>query len=137
MHRTLVASASLALLLPSCGPAAGGACDLSGFLAVQHAHANRAEVTLCGNVVRIRPERRTRSGAHRSFDVDVGHNDVVEIDANVDVMGTFPVRTGDAAVVHGEYYVDPNGREGVHWVHHAVSGRHPAGYVTLNGHRYE
>ncbi len=58
-----------------------GACDNSGFLAAQHAHVNHAEVTFCGTVVRLRPAKHTRSGWHRYVYVDVGHNNVVEIDA--------------------------------------------------------
>lgn len=119
-------------------PALGqnGACNNAGFLAVQHAHANRAEVTLCGTVVRLRPARHTRSGWHRYIYVDVGHDDAIEIDANLDVMGNFPVTVGERAVVMGEYYYDEDGREGVHWTHRTNYGSHPPGYLTLDGTTY-
>jgi uncharacterized protein YdeI (BOF family) len=113
------------------------ACNNAGFLAVQHAHVNHAEVTFCGTVVKVRGPRRTRSGVHRYVFVDVGHNNPIEIDANVDEMGAFPVSVGDAAVVRGEYYYDDNGREGVHWTHHTDRGSHPAGYLILNGTTYQ
>jgi hypothetical protein len=112
------------------------ACNNAGFLAVQHAHANRAEVTFCGTVVRLRPARHTRSGWHRYIFVDVGHDDRIEIDANLDEMGNFPVTVGEHAVVRGEYYYDANGREGVHWTHHTGRGTHPPGYLILNGTTY-
>lgn len=112
-------------------------CDLSGFLATQHAHANRAEVTLCGTVERVRAPRRTRSGVHQTFLVDVGHNDRIEIDANLDMLGPIPVRNGESAVVRGEYYYDPDGREGIHWTHHTDHGSHPPGYLILDGTRYQ
>jgi hypothetical protein len=108
-------------------------CDPASFPAGQRAHAQRAEVTLCGTVVRVRPAHRSRSGWHRSFEVDVGGGDDIDIDANLDVMGDFPVRAGERAVVRGEYYEDSDGREGVHWTHRTDRGSHPAGYVILDG----
>lgn len=117
--------------------AAAPACDLSNFFAVQHAHVNRAEVTLCGTVSRVRAARETRSGRHRTFYVDVGHGDRVEIDANLDVLGDVPIAPGESAVVRGEYYYDRNGREGVHWTHRTARGTHPPGYLILNGVRYQ
>jgi hypothetical protein len=133
-----VAAFALALCACHTGAAASDSapCDLSGFLAVQHAHVNHAEVTFCGTVVRLRPARHTRSGWHRYIYVDVGHGDRIEIDANLDVMGNFPVHTGERAEVRGEYYYDPNGREGVHWTHHTDYGSHPPGYLTLDGTTY-
>jgi hypothetical protein len=123
----------------SAPPAAdtGGSCNLSGFLAAQHAHVNHAEVTLCGTVERVRAPRRTRSGTHRVFYVDVGGGDDIAIDANLDVMGLFPVRPGEATTIRGEYYYDQDGREGVHWTHHTSHGPHPPGYVILEGRRYD
>jgi hypothetical protein len=115
-----------------------GACNNAGFLATQHAHANHAEVTFCGIVVRLRPARHTRSGWHRYIyvDVDVGHHDSIEIDANLDEMGDFPVTLGEHAVVRGEYFYDEDGREGVHWTHRTDRGMHPPGYLILNGTTY-
>ncbi len=117
------------------GSAAG--CNLANFLAVQHAHVNHAEVTLCGTVERVRAPRRSRNGVHRVFIVDVGHGDTIAIDANLDVMGNFPIHTGEATTIRGEYYYDNDGREGVHWTHHTGRGPHPAGYVILDGTRYD
>ena len=135
-------SALAALLVALSAPGASrasadeAACNNAGFLAAQHAHANHAEVTFCGTVVRVRPARHTRSGWHRYIYVDVGHDDRIEIDANLDEMGNFPVAVGDRAVAMGEYYYDQDGREGVHWTHHTDRGSHPPGYLTLNGTTY-
>lgn len=115
----------------------GAPCNNAGFLAVQHAHANHAEVTFCGTVVRLRPAKHTRSGWHRYIYVDVGHGDRIEIDANLDEMGNVPVAVGERAVVRGEYYYDEDGREGVHWTHHTDRGSHPSGYLILNGTTYQ
>jgi hypothetical protein len=113
-----------------------GACNNAGFLAAQYAHVNHAEVTFCGTVVRLRAAKHTRSGWHRYIYVDAGNHDSIEIDANLDEMGNFPVKVGDQAVVRGEYYYDPDGREGVHWTHHTDRGSHPPGYLILNGTTY-
>jgi len=121
---------------PNAAAGQPAACDNSGFLAAQHAHANHAEVTFCGTVVRLRAPKHTRSGWHRSIYVDVGHHDVIEIDANLDAMGNFPVTDGEQAVVRGEYYYDEDGREGVHWTHRTDRGSHPPGYLILNGSTY-
>jgi hypothetical protein len=120
------------------GPAAAddAACNNAGFLATQHAHANHAEVTFCGTVVRLRPAKHTRSGWHRYIYVDVGHNNAIEIDANLDEMRNFPVTVGEHAIVRGEYYYDGGSREGVHWTHHTGRGGHPPGYLILNGTTY-
>jgi hypothetical protein len=122
--------------LVACAPAPVASCDDAGFLADQRARVGHAEVTICGTVVRVREARRTRSGLHRSFFVDVGGGDRIEIDANLDVMGNFPVSDGETAVVHGEYYDDPDGREGIDWTHHTDRGAHPPGFVNLNGTTY-
>lgn len=93
-------------------------------------------MTFCGTVVRLRPASHTRSGWHRYIFVDVGHDNRIEIDANLDRMGNFPVTVGEHAEVRGEYYYDSNGREGVHWTHHTDRGGHPPGYLILNGTTY-
>lgn len=136
--RSLAQFALLAAGLAGCAGTGGdaGSCNNAGFLAAQRAHAERAEVTFCGVVVRVRRPQRTRSGVHRYIYVDAGNSDVIEIDANLDEMGNFPVKTGEQAVVRGEYYDDPDGREGVHWTHHTDRGPHPPGYLILDGTTY-
>ncbi|GAC1418813.1 MAG: hypothetical protein NVSMB5_10460 [Candidatus Velthaea sp.] len=114
---------------------ANGGCDLKTFLAVQQAHANHAEVTLCGKVTRVRPIILSASGSHRIFSVGVAEGDEIEISSNVDIMDNFPIKEGDYTVVRGEYYYDGPGREGVHYTHRA-SGRHPSGFVTIEGKTY-
>lgn len=127
------------LAWPACsGPAAKSQpCDPQGFRAVQIARASRSEVTVCGTVVTVGRIRRSRSGTHRTFFVDAGAGHRVEVDANLDIMGDLPVRRGERAIVHGEYYADAGGRDGVHWTHRTLHGTHPPGYVVLDGTTYE
>ncbi len=142
--RALAAGLLAALLAAACTPganstaanAAAARCDPAAFRAVQQARANRTEVTVCGTVVRVVRLRRSRTGTHRIFYVDVGGNDRVQIDANVDIMGNFPIRPGEPAVIRGEYYADPSGRDGIHWTHRTDRGGHPPGYVILGGVTY-
>jgi len=116
---------------------AAAACDNSALLRAHSTHATNVEVTICGPVTRVLPERRTRSGRHEYFYVEVAPRDDVEIIANVDVMGDVPVHTGEQARVRGRYFHDPNGREGIDWTHHATPGsRWPSGYITLDGATY-
>lgn len=132
----MLATACTSATTSSAANAGTASCDLADFRAVQQARANRTEVTLCGTVVRVVRLRRSRSGTHRIFYVDVGGDDRVQIDANVDIMGNFPIRPGEPAVVRGEYYADPSGRDGVHWTHRTDRGSHPPGYVILDGVTY-
>ncbi len=139
MRSSLAQFAALAFALGGCAGARGddaAACNNAGFLAAQHAHVNHAEVDFCGTVVRLRPAKHTHSGWHRYIYVDTGHGNVIEIDANLDEMGNFPISTGEQATVRGEYYYDPDGHEGVHWTHHTDRGSHPPGYLILNGTTY-
>ncbi len=96
------------------------------------ARVSRVEVTVCGPVLRVMRIRRTRSGAHRIFLIAAA-SAPVRIDANVDIMGDFPIRSGEPAVVRGEYYYDGPGRDGVHWTHRTNRGPHPPGFVQLDG----
>ncbi len=71
------------------------------------------------------------------FRIDSGAGDRVEIDANLAVMGDVPIRRGESAIVHGEYYYDASGRSGIHWTHRTLRGTHPPGYIMLDGRLYQ
>ncbi len=74
----------------------------------------------------MRAPRRTRSGLHQYFFVAVRGARPVEVVANTDEMGgPFPVRAGRARVVHGRYYKDPDGHEGIDWTHRGTSRSWP------------
>jgi hypothetical protein len=130
-----VVAGALAVLVVACTPAATP-CDPAAFHAIRLARAAHQEVTICGRVLGVGRIHRSRSGLHRAFTVDVGDREAVEVDANLDVMGIFPIRRGEAAVIRGEYYADPRGRDGLHWTHRTDRGFHPPGFVTLDGVTY-
>jgi hypothetical protein len=76
-----------------------------------------AEVTVCGTVTSVPPEAVTRTGTHKYFVIQVAPGDTIEIVDNADITGEFTVNPGDYATVHGRYYRDPNGTEGIDWTH--------------------
>lgn len=113
------------------------ACDNAGFLALQAEHpGGYREVTVCGNVAQVLPEKTTATGRHKYFFVTVdAAGDTIEIVTNVDVTGEFDVRVGGLANVHGRYYRDAIGSQGIDWTHHnsADSTWPYPGYVQLDG----
>ncbi|MDE2571577.1 MAG: DUF3465 domain-containing protein [bacterium] len=145
----LIAFALLSIALAGCSGKGGStdtaqaratgtaACDNAALLRAQSARRTDLEVTFCGPVSAVRRERVTRSGRHKYFYVRVAPGDEIEVIANVDVMGEFPVHLGDQAQVRGRYFHDSDGRQGVDWTHHdTVGSRWPPGYVILNGVTY-
>lgn len=113
------------------------ACDNAGFLALQAEHpSGYREVTVCGNVAQVLPEKTTASGKHKYFFVTLdAAGDTIEIVTNVDVTGEFDVRVGGLANIHGRYYRDAIGSQGIDWTHHNNAGAawpYP-GYVQLDG----
>ncbi len=73
---------------------------------------------------------------HEAFRVqsDDGHS--LEVVDNVLLAPRVPVAPGDHVFVQGELV--PRGTHGplVHWTHHDPNGRHPDGYIELDGRRY-
>ena len=131
------APASATPLPVSSGYPTRAACDNAGFLALQADHApGYHEVTVCGNVAQVLPERTTASGRHKYFFITVDPaGDTIEIVTNVEVTGEFDVRVGALANVHGRYYRDSIGTQGIDWTHHNAPGAswpYP-GYVQLDG----
>ncbi len=86
--------------------------------------------------MRVNRLRRSHGGVHRVFIVDAGPAGPIAIDANVGIMGDFPIRHGETTIVRGEYYSDGPGRDGVHWTHRTDRGTHPPGFVELDGVTY-
>ena len=121
------------------GFATRAACDNGGFLALQAEHAaGNHEVTVCGNVAQVLPERTTASGRHKYFFITVDPaGDTIEIVTNVEITGEFDVKVGALANVHGRYYRDSIGTQGIDWTHHndAGAGWPYPGYVQLDGGR--
>lgn len=127
-----IALAAAALTLASC---AGGAQSVQSALSVCAANGNaHAEVYIPGAVVtRVLGERESRSGAHEGFVVRAGQRSFT-IEDNVDITGPIPLRRGDVVSLLGQLECDDYV---IHWTHHDPRGRHPSGYVKVNGRLYE
>jgi hypothetical protein len=127
---------------PSARPVAAGfatpaACDNAGFIALQAQPGDGyREVTVCGNVVQVLPEKITATGRHKYFSIalDAG-GDTIEIATDVEITGEFDVRVGALANVHGRYHRDSIGSQRIDWTNHIVAPSEWAypGYVQLDG----
>lgn len=123
------------------------ACDDARFLSDVEAaesttgrHPDRVE-HVCGRVIAVSTAKRTRSGWHGYFYVDVGHGVSIRIVSDLDRM-TAPswpwVAKGDQADVLGRYYYDSPRSQGIDWTHHGTGRNWPVeGYVIVNGTRYQ
>lgn len=144
----LLLAALLAPAAASAQAAMPAACDDAKFLADQQGFeqvgATRTDLPehVCGKVVAVAPEaKRTRSGWHGYFYVDVGNGVSIRIVSDLDEMNApqWPwVRKGDQADVEGRYYYDSPRRQGIDWTHHGTGRKWEwPGFVTVNGTRYQ
>ncbi|GBR09062.1 DUF3465 domain-containing protein [Asaia siamensis] len=115
--------------------------DQAGFLQTGPTRVDLPE-HVCGEVVSVtQRSRRTRSGVHGYFVMQVAPGRQIRIVSDLDRMQApdWPwVRPGDPVEVVGRYYFDSARSQGIDWTHHGT-GRHWAspGYVQVNGKRYE
>jgi hypothetical protein len=93
-----------------------------------------AEVTFDATVVNDPVER----GDHEVFEVKATTGETLEVDNNTSVGQDVPVHKGDAVVIHGQLYIDPGPRYGVHCTHaHTSSGCPSPGWIEFNNNYYE
>jgi len=98
--------------------------------------ASHVEVHLTGSITRYLGTRSSASGVHEGFLVTVSSApaSVLTVEDNVNMTGFIPLRRGDAVELQGQYECN----DGViHWTHHDPAGRHIAGYVIVNGRRFQ
>jgi hypothetical protein len=96
---------------------------------------------VCGTVTAVLPAKKTESGNHGYFYVQVASGITIEIVSDLDQMNApkWPwVAVGDSAYVQGRYYYDNSDSQGIDWTHHGTSSSWPqAGYVVINGTEYQ
>lgn len=79
-----------------------------------------------------------RAGDHEDFHVRTPTGDLLEIDHNTSLAPYVPFHKGDALVIHGELYVDPGPRYGVHCTHARTSSGCPnPGWIEYRDNYYE
>ncbi len=141
--KTLVFVAALALIFwqqmrqpESAGPASPPAVASNDrIVAAARNRQSDVQVLGQGRVVRVLQDDNQGS-RHQRLIVEIEPGLTVLIAHNIDLAPRAPVRKGDLLRFFGEY--EWNERGGViHWTHHDPQGRHPDGWLELNGRRYQ
>ena len=127
-----LAVAAAILLLVACGERAT-ADDQGLHNDIVH-NSSGAEVTFDATVL----DNPVESGGHERFDVKATTGESLEIDHNTTLAAYAPIRTGDKVVIHGQLYIDPGPRVGVHCTHAATSSGCPdPGWIEFKNNYYE
>jgi Protein of unknown function (DUF3465) len=93
-----------------------------------------AEVTFDATVVSDPVE----SGGHERFQVKASTGEVLEIDHNTSLAPSVPAHAGDTLLIHGQLYIDPGPKIGVHCTHaHTSSGCPNPGWIEFAQNFYE
>ena len=123
---------AIALLLLSCG--GRESADDQGLQQDIQNNTSGAEVTFDGTVA----SDPVQSGDHERFEVKTTTGEVLEVDHNTSLAQQVPVHKGDGVVIHGQLYIDPGPRYGVHCTHaHTSSGCPGPGWIEYNNSYYE
>ena len=78
------------------------------------------------------------SGGHERFEVKLTTGEVLEIDHNTTLAPSVPIHAGDQLIIHGQLYIDPGPRIGVHCTHaHTSSGCPNPGWIEFAQNFYE
>jgi hypothetical protein len=93
-----------------------------------------AEVTFDATVL----DNPVESGGHERFDVKAPTGERLEVDHNTTLAPYVPLHTGDKVVIHGQLYIDPGPRLGVHCTHAATSSGCPSpGWIMFDTNFFE
>ena len=96
--------------------------------------SNGAEVTFDATILTEPAE----SGGHERFEVRAATGELLEVDHNTTLAQSVPAHKGDGIVIHGQLYIDPGPRYGVHCTHAATSSGCPnPGWIEYNNNYYE
>lgn len=130
--RHLALAAAVVLLLAACG-GRETADDQGLHNDVQNA-TNGAEVTFDATVT----SDPVQNGDHEVFDVKTTTGETLEVDHNTSLAQDVPLHKGDSVVIHGQLYIDPGPRYGVHCTHARTSSGCPyPGWIEYNSSYYE
>ena len=127
-----IAVAAALVLLTACG--GRDTADDKGLHNDIQSGASGAEVTFDATVM----SEPVQNGDHEVFEVQANTGEMLEIDHNISLATDAPVHKGDVVVIHGQLYIDPGPRYGVHCTHaHTSSGCPYPGWIELNSNYYE
>ncbi|HEX9098677.1 MAG TPA: DUF3465 domain-containing protein [Candidatus Dormibacteraeota bacterium] len=95
---------------------------------------NGAEVTFDATVLADPVE----SEGHERFEVKAATGEMLEVDHNTSLAPSVPIHAGDGIIIHGQLYIDPGPRFGVHCTHaHTSSGCPSPGWIEFANNYYE
>jgi hypothetical protein len=124
--------AATLLVLVACGERA--TTDDQGLHREVANSSSGAEVTFDATVL----DTPVESGGHERFHVKATTSEVLEVDHNTSLAAFVPVHAGDHVVIHGELYIDPGPRIGVHCTHATTSSGCPnPGWIRFGDNYYE
>ena len=130
--RRFAALAAAALMLAACG--GRETPDDQALHRDIQSNSNGAEVTFDATAL----SNPVQSGDHELFEVRAATGEMLEVDHNTSLAQPVPLHTGDAVVIHGQLYIDPGPRYGVHCTHaHTSSGCPNPGWIEYNNNYFE
>jgi hypothetical protein len=130
--RRLGAACAIALVLMACG--GRETPDDQGLHQDIVNSTNGAEVTFDATVLNDPVE----SGGHERFQVKTSTGEVLEIDHNTSLATSVPAHAGDTLIIHGQLYIDPGPKVGVHCTHaHTSSGCPNPGWIEFGQNFFE
>jgi len=78
------------------------------------------------------------SGDHEVFEVTARTGETLQVDHNTSLAPWVPAHHGESVIIHGQLYIDPGPRYGVHCTHAHTSGGCPdPGWIEYGGNYYE
>jgi hypothetical protein len=112
--------------------------DVIGNDAIEQAFkAKKSDVQVSGRGIVTKLLKADNKGArHQKFLVRINPQQVLLFAHNVDLAPEVPLQIGDEISFHGEYVYNPKGGV-IHWTHHAPRNDHEAGWIVLNGKKYQ
>jgi hypothetical protein len=130
--RRIAFALALLVALAACG--GRETADDNGFHQDVVNGTNGAEVTFDATVV----SDPVQSGDHEHIQVKASTGETLEIDHNTSLAPSVPVHAGDILVIHGQLYIDPGPRIGVHCTHAQTSSGCPQpGWIEFGGNFFE
>jgi len=93
------------------------------------------QVTGKGIVIKLLADDN-KDSRHQKFLVKINPQQTLLFAHNIDLAPRVPLQIGDEVSFSGEYVYNPKGGV-IHWTHHAPQGDHEAGWVMLNGQKYQ
>jgi hypothetical protein len=106
--------------------------------AIEHAFSTKhsdVKVSGKGTVIKLLADDN-KGSRHQKFLVKINAQQTLLFAHNIDLAQRVPLQIGDEITFNGEYVYNPKGGI-MHWTHHAPQGGHEAGWIMLNGQKYQ